>query len=351
MASGTPVLPGGNNTYVRTHEASGKLVVGFSRNVKDFALNKYIQLKDVPKTSGFYLRITTEEAGRILDSDLQDFAWPDGADRPQNNDGTELFAYHDFRTERYDFNYKIGRLAAEQADWGISESHQQIKAQQAMTARTAAVHAALNTAGNWESDHTIDVTTIPGNTGAWDVDTTTRGDLQRSLNYASEIIMKSTLSVVKKKDLVLVLNPNTAHAIAETQMLKDQLKQSPYALNQVEIGNTQFDQYGLPDKLFGYNVVVEDSVKVTSRRGASSATREFVMPDATAYLLARPGGLVAPPGAGPSFSTCTLFLKEDMSVEEFDDPKHRRIEGHVVDDHDPVVTASASGFRFTAVTS
>lgn len=349
MASGTPVLPGGSNTYVRTLEASGRLVTGYSRNPKDFALNKYVQLRDVTKDSGFYLKITTEEAGRILTSDLSDFVWPDGADRPQNNDGTELFSFADYRTQRYDYAYKLGRKATEQADWGITESHQKIKAQQAMTARTARVHATLATAANWEADHIKDVTTITGVTGPWDADTSTRGDIQKSLDYASEIIMKATLSVVKKKDLVLVINPATAHKIAETQAIREHIKQSTYALPQMQGDNSQWDQYGLPDKLYGYNIVVEDAVKVTSRRGATTTTRGYVMADGVGYLLARPGGLVAPPGGGPSFSTATLFLYEDMSVEEFDDEKNRRIEGHVVDDFSAGVTASASGFSFSGL--
>src|SRR5690606_37954622 len=156
-------------------DASGRLVIGFSRNPRDFALNKYIQIKDVKKDSGFYLRINTEEAGRILNADLADFVWPDGADRPQNNDGTEQFSFKDYRTQRFDYNYKIGRKANEQADWSVTESHEEIKAQQAMTGRTAKVHAVLGSAANWEADHVKDVTTISGNTGPWDADTSTRG--------------------------------------------------------------------------------------------------------------------------------------------------------------------------------
>lgn len=348
MASGTPVLPGGNNTYVRTFDASNKLAVGFSRNPKDFALNQYIQIRDVKKTSGFYLRINTEEAGRILAADLGEFVWPDGADRPQHHDGTEQFAFKDYRTMRHDFSYMLGRESNEQADWSLAESHEQIKAQQAMTARTAKVHDVLNTAGNWEADHTKDVTTILGVTGPWDADTSTRGDILKSLNYASRIIMKSTLSKVRKRDLVLVMNPTTAQEIGETEGLRDHIKQSTWALGQFRQDSAQWSEWGIPNDIYGFKAVVEDATKVTSARGASTVTRDFVMPDGVAYLLARPGGLVAPAG-GPSFSTASLFVYEDMTVENFDDEKNRRIEGHVVDNYQAVVTASASGFRFTGL--
>src|SRR6056297_2580602 len=160
MPAGTPVLPGGNNTYVRTFgEGSDKLVVGFSRNPSKFALNEYIQIRDVTKKSGFFLKINTEEAGRILDSDLSDYVWPDGADRPQYNDGTEQFAFHDFRTQRYNFHWKLGRDAKDQAAWGIVESHEAIKAQQAMTGRTVRVHSILNNAG--DRGHVLAVVRFP----------------------------------------------------------------------------------------------------------------------------------------------------------------------------------------------
>jgi hypothetical protein len=345
----TFVRPGQSNTYVPDHEATGGLVIGFSRNPDQFPLNSYIQLKPVSKDRGFYLKVTTEEAGRILSTDLAEFVWPDGADRPQNNDGTESFGYLDYFTKRYDYPYKLGNKSVEQADWAISETHKSIKAQQAMTARTARVHAILGNDSNWESSHVIAVDDISGNTGPWDASTVARQDIKRSLNYAAEVILKSTLSVVRKPDLRLVLDVETAHRISECQEIVDHIKGSPDAYAQVKGQAGKWSQYGLPDELYGYPVVVEDTVKVTSRRGASSATRSFVATPGRAYLMARPGSLVAPAGNGPNFSTCCLFMYEEMTVEEFKDEKHRRLEGHVVDDFDAVITASASGFVFKDV--
>ena len=350
MADGTPVLPGGSNTYVRTFDAANSLRVEFSRNARDFAVNRYVQIVKVKKDQGYYLRINTEQAGRVLNANLQDHVWPDGADRPQTNDGTEKFHYRSYLTQRRDYDFMLGRKATEQADWDVVGSHERMQAQLAMTSRTASVHAVLSNAANWEADHVKDVSTIDSVTGPWDVDTNDRGDLQKSLDYAAEIIVKATLGVVRKKDLQLVINPTTAHAMAETQALRDHIKQSTYALPQMRQDSSQWDQYGLPDKLYGYSTVVEDAVKVTSRRGAAAVARDWVMPDGVAYLLARPGALVAPSG-GPSFSTASLFIYEDMTVETFDDEKQRRVEGHVVDDLRTETTASASGLKRERVRS
>lgn len=347
--AGTPVYPGGSNTYIPNHQASGNLVIGFSRNVDDFAINNYISIKPVEQDQGKYLRLTAEEAGRILDAELSEFVWPDGADRPQNNDGTELFNFLDYRTKRYNFAYKLGYKASNQATWDIGKSHQAMKAQQAMTGRTARVHAVLGTTANWETGHRIAVASITGNSGNWQLSTAARQDIKRSLNHAAEQVMLSSLSTVKKKDLRLVVNPVTAHRISETQEIVDHIKGSPDAYEQVKGGKGKWSQWGLPNQLYGFDVVVEDAVKVTSRRGASVAARDWVMPSGVAYLLARPGSLVAPAGDGPNFSTICIFAYEEMTVEEFNDDKNRRLEGHVVDDTVPVMTASVSGFRFESV--
>lgn len=347
--AGTPVYPGGSNTYIPNHRATNNLVIGFSRNPSKFPLNRYIQLKPVDQDQGKFLKITTEEAGRILDSNLSEFVWPDGADRPMNNDGTELFHYDDYRTRRFNFAYKLGYKAEKQADWAIGKTHQQIKAQQAMTGRTTRVHAVLSANSSWETGHRKDVSTILTNTGTWDASTTARQDIKRSLNYAAEQILKSTLSVVRKEDLQLVLNPTSAHRISECQEIVDHIKGSPEAYGQVKGGEGKWSQWGLPDQIYGFDVTVEDTVRVTSRRGAATSTRSFVMADGLAYLLARPGALVAPAGDGPNFSTICLFVYEEMSVEEFNDSKNRRVEGHVVDDYQPVQTASVSGFKFEGI--
>ena len=349
MALGTPVYPGQSNTYIPNHEATAGLVIGFSRNPDDFPLNQYIQIKPVTKDVGRYLRLTTEEAGRIINTDLSEFVWPDGADRPQNNDGTELFAYDSYRTQRYNYAFKLGDKSREQADWGVVDVHKAIKAQQAMTARTVRTHAILQTNGSWETGHRSAVDDIPGNTGPWDASTSARQDIKRSLHYAAEQIMKSTLSVVRKKDLRVVFSPEVAHRISETQEIVEHIKQSPEAYSQVKGETGKWGQWGLPDSLYGFPIVVEDAVRVDSRRGAATSSRDWVASSSSAYMLARPGGLVAPAGSGPNFSTVCLFSYEEMSVEEFQSQEHRRMTGNIADDFEVVVTASVSGFRFDDV--
>ena len=110
--------------------------------------------------------------------------------------------------------------------------------------------------------------------------------------------------------------------------------------------------FGLPRKLYGYTIVVEDTQKVTTRKGASAAANTPILSDNTPFMCSRVGGLVSErTDFGASFSTHVLFMKEEMTVEEFDDPKHRRVENHVVEDYASQVVAPVSGFLFTSAFS
>ena len=349
MAAGTPAYPGGINTYVKSHDATGNLIVSFSRNPSDFPLARYAQYREVSKSQGYYLRIHTEQAGRLVGGKFDEYVWPDGADRPRRNSGTEKFHFADYRTERLDYDFTLGYKAAEEADWNIRETEAAFHAQQAMTGRTLQAVSELQDTNNWDATHVIDVSTIPGNTGNWETSTTQRLDIKRSLNYGKNRIRIDTLGVVTEKDLILVMNPVTAQRIGESQEIVDYIKGSPDAWAQVIGQEGKWSQYGMPNVLYGTEVVIEDAVMTTSRRGASTVVRQDVMNDGVAFLLARPGGLTSKANSGPSFATLMLFIKEEMTVETRDDPDNRRTEGHVVDDVDAVMTAPVSGFYFLAV--
>jgi hypothetical protein len=344
MAAGTPVLPGGSNTYIKDFRSSGKLQIGFSRNPKKFPLPNYCQTVPVERDAGFYLNINVEQAGRIVDADLQEFVWPDGADQPINNDGTENFNFKDYRTKRYAYGFKLGQKAREQADWDIEKTEAAILAQRAMTARTVKAVQTLTTDANWDSTHIATVSGISGNTGNWAASTTARQDIKRSLHYGDEIISADTLGVVEQDQLMLLMNPNTAKAIARCQEIVDHIKGSPEAYDQVRGGRGKFAKYGLPDTLYGYPIVLENSFRVTTVRGATKATQR-VLPDGVAFLISQVGGLVNE-NEGPNFSTLSMFVYEDMSVETKNDPDNRRSLGRIVDDFDVVLTAPASGFYF-----
>jgi hypothetical protein len=346
MATGTMTPAGGGyNTFVRSFEASGKLKVSFSRNTEDWAVNRYVQLVPVDKNVGYYLEINVEEAGRILDTSSLDAVWPDGNDAPTGNHNKENFRFNDYRTIRYADAYNFGDLTVDQADWDLLATHGEIYAQRMMTRRTQQAVTLLTNTASYDSTHSSAVASITGVTGLWDVSTVTRSDIKRSINHAVETISQTTLGVVQPKDLKLVMSPGCARKISVSQEIRDFIKQSPVVIEQIEQKQDSDLRFGLPKYLYGVEVVIENTVKITSAKGATKAF-SFVLSDSTPFVCSRPGGLEGRTGA-PSFSTCTNFVKEEMTVESRRDEDNRRHQGRVVDDYDHVMTAPVSGFLFT----
>lgn len=339
-------LPVANNTFIPNHEASKSLVIDFSRNPNEFALSKYVQYVNVEKRKGYYLEMTLDQRARVKYDDLEDFLWHEGDDRPSGRGETEYFDWKSFETVRYAKGFEIGDQAADQASWDIMAQHAAITAQRMMTARTQKFLGLVTQTSQWSGiGHTSAVASLPGAQGTWDQSTTARMDIKRSLDYAAEQIILKTNGAVKQSDLILILNPEVARKIAICQELRDHIKQSPVAAQTVKGNLGPLDKnFGLPETLYGYNVVVEDCVRVTHKKGGTSA-RSFVMPTNRALMVSKKGGLESIDG-GPAFSTLTGFFYEELTVEEEDDRRNRRKNGSVVDDYAPVLTAPMAGYLF-----
>jgi len=340
-------FPGPSNVFVRSHEASGKMVVDFARNVKDFPVNGYAQIIPVQKVAGYYLEMTVEEAGRILNANLDNFVWYDGEPAPEGNEGTESFEWKPFSCTRRAFPFKLGNLTVENATWDIIAQHSSIKARQAMTARTQLAVNQMVTTGNYDASHVMDVTAVSGNSGTWALSTTARQDIKRSLITAAEKIADDTLDVVRTEDLRLVISGSLAGKIALCQEIVDYIKASPAALAMIkgEIQGGRNTRYGLPNELYGIELFVESTRKVTSRKGATRAVSS-VFPTDKACLCSRVGELEGVAGA-PSFSTVVVFAYEEMTVQTKNDVDNRRTLGRVVENIAAKVVAPASGVLFT----
>jgi hypothetical protein len=350
----TAAYPSDSNVFIRDHAASGKLVVDFARNPRDFAVNKYMQVIPVKKTQGLYMQMTIEEAGRIQQTDLSNFIWADGQPAAEGNDGSESFAWLTFRTTRFNFPVLLGDKTVDQSDWNITAQYSSIKARQAMTARTVLSVAAMTNTNNYPSTHWLDIsgagggsagTVVSGNQGTWAESTSVRQDIKRSLNVGAELILKDTLNGVKLNELIVVVSPTLAREMSESQELVDYLKHSPDALAQVrgELPG-QNVMFGLPDKLYGYPIVVEATYMVTTAKGMTT-NRQAVLNQATPFMCARPGGLEGVANA-PTFATGVVFEYEAMTAETLKDVPNRRQIIRVVDDIGAYVVAPVSGILF-----
>jgi hypothetical protein len=340
-------FPSGTNTFVPSFDATGHLVVGYSRNPKDFALNKYVTIIPVKRSIGYYLRLTAENAARILSADAHEAVWHDGNDAPAGLHNLESHEFHQYNTLRYAFPFRLGWKAIQQADWKVLAVHSANAAQQAMTARTLLTGSLITTSGNYATGHTDTATNLGG--GFWSAGTATNPIIKKTLNKAAQKIQKSTLGVVRPKDLALVISPVVADEMGRSQEVHTFLKESQFALAQVrgDVEN-QNGVWGLPTHLYGFPIVVEDTVRVTSKKGATLAS-DYLFDGNKAALIARPGQLVSE--GSRSFSTIIIFMFEEMSVESKDDPDNRRTAGRVVEDYAVVMASPISGYLITAVLS
>jgi hypothetical protein len=162
--------------------------------------------------------------------------------------------------------------------------------------------------------------------------------VQGLFRAACEKIVQSTNAAVSPTDICAVMNPITARLFASTDGVRDYVKNYPAALNFLQ-GDAQFATYGLPSQMFGVNVVVDDTVRVSNRKGSTKATGFFYGDESAPGIafVSRPGGMIG--NEGPSFSTVSIFAYEDMTVETLDDPWNRRIRGSVTDNSAIELTA------------
>ena len=361
----TAAFPGGApNTFVPSTEATGNMVVDYSRNVNDFALNSYVQIVPVTKSVGLYTFMTVEEAGRITDSTGADSLWPDGEDAPDDRGGTESFQFLPYQCQRRSKQFRIGQLASTQASWDILAQHARIKCQQMMTIRTQLVVNTMTTTANYNGQYS-DVTSITGTSGGrWDISTAARQDIRRSLAYAQDIVRKAVLGAVTWADFRLVISPGCARKLAACQEIVNYIQNTPYALDYIKGKLGPAAAYGLPDMLYGTPVVIEDAYKTTTRKGAATTVKSTVLSDSTPFLCCRPsaGGdsaakaerdLVAPVDSNqvPRYATAAIFMIEEMTVEQKYDADNRLNRGRVVENYVAQMVAPQTGFLFTNAVS
>lgn len=334
-------IGGGLNTFVPTFsEATGLIQTEFTRNVKSFALNRYTKLVPVSTVSGYYLKINSDEAVRVVDEN--DFRWAYGEDRPTgvNND----FEFAQFTTKRFERGFHIPYETAKVAAWDIVAQHARSRAAQLMTLRTQRALNVLTTAGNWTNNVNYFATGSALGSGA----AYTSGNIQKLFQTATEKLMVNTGGAIQMQDIVCIMSPKTAFKMSQSAELKDLIKYTQGV--QFMQGEGNFSRYGLAPGLFGIgDIVIEDAVKVSTQKGATRSA-DYILGVDKVLFVSRPQGLVGVEG-GSNFATITNFVYEDMTVETFDDPKNRRTVGSIVDNSVPELTAPLAGIYVADIAS
>lgn len=362
MATG-PGYPGNLNAYIPNWAASGRLAAAFSRNPKTFPLPNYIQMIESPKNQGYYLKLTAQEAARV--ASVNDYLWNWGAEAPESPDGLESFDYVSFLTSRYKNGFFLDDDTERTAEWDIAEQHAKIHAQKAMTIRANLVHSVLTNANNWKTnansglqDQTSDLTQDHTGTasayagGYLDQGTSTSPYIKIFLDKARVLIDQDSLGTVQSDQVQVVMNPRTARLLAESAEIHDYLKGSPDAMHEIRTGSSPNAKYGpgLPSAIYGVGIVVDNTVIVTSRKGATLA-KGYSFPDQTIAVVSRVGDLEGVYGT-PTWSTLVwMWYRDEMTLERRQDAENRRIKYRVVQCGVPILTSPITGYLLTSATS
>lgn len=341
----------GTNTFLPTHEASGRLVVGFSRNEKDVPLNQVVKLIPCDKPLGYYLKMNPLDYNRLpAGGTYLDSVWARGNPSPKNTMNNLGFEYKEFRTIRRREHVSLDNESVNLASWDIMSNHTDALAQLAMTKRAVQAYGVAFDTANYTATHTASATTLGG--GFFSAGTATNPIIKIGLNTAARTILKDSNGSIKPDMLGILMNPNTAHKLGQTQEIHSYVKESVYAKDMLE-GNGPLNRlFNLPGNLYGYKVVVDLTTYNAFNRGNASEAQDFVVPDNKILLFTREAKFEGSPDTG-SFSTVGLFVhsENDMKVEAFSDPEDRVTNLYVSDETQAQVIADISGFVITAVFS
>jgi hypothetical protein len=360
MALGPFVYPGPQNVFIpQAQDANGQaLFVDFSRS-QDWMVNRYAQIVPVQNTIGIWYRMGLDERARLIDTASNASAvWADDQERPKPQNTSENFAQDKFQCIRYTYPAQIGQMTSEQAVWNEVQRQERIQAQKAMTWRTQAVINVLTTSSLYPSNHVSDFagsSGIPNVTGNWAGSTSTRQTIRRSIDWAQLQVTLDTRAGVDDVGgkTYLVMSPNTAQNIAFSQEIVELVRNSENAIKILQLGDKQtFAQkrYGLPAEIYGCEVIIEKTVRVTSHRGAATSTASFAVPDGTVIMVYKPNEFEGQEG-GKTFSTVAIHIyrKDDLAVETDADSWNRLTKIAVTDTFDVNMTAGLTGYLFQNV--
>jgi len=351
-------------TSVFIPQATGQ-VVAYVRDPNKFKINKYWQTVRSARENGsgqpvcLYAFLDPDEPIRVVTE--QEYRWPFGQVRPASDQGVGNFKWEEVRMERSWFGYKIDESIDKNADgWNPKAFFNAIYASKAMTAATYRCVTLLETAANW-GNNTASAATLSGGPGRWDLASNDESSphflaIKKTIDAARVRIVLATNGSVQPNEMRLVISPESAQAMANTSEVHAYLAQSPYALAQVK-GNEENQNalWGLPQQIYGMELVVEDAARVNVRQNAAGTAatlfteKTFVKSKTSAVICSRIGGLDGQAGS-PSFSTLQrYYYKWDMAVEANPDAWNQLIEAGVVDCFKEVLAAPQSGFLITGI--
>lgn len=345
MPAGT--FPNGLNTLIPLHEASGHLQVKYSRNPKSFKLNKYTVQVAAPLARGAYLEFNANDGVRLRSKSK----WPYGTPARVSFDNQVGFEQKNFFCERYNFDTALDQFAVDMASFDVQKIHSEKLARLAMINRTEVALTSITNVANYPSDHTATATDLAG--GFLDGGTTSDARLFKALTEASIVIQRSTAGVggIPGAQFGILMSPKTALKLAVSREIREYVMQQPDSMKLVtgdDEGFMSSASYMLPDRLYKFETVVEDSFVNRGNPDSALDINTTQMPDNVIIVYVKTAGWNKS-YMEADFSTFTQFVHEDMTVETETRPWDRMHLLRVVDNFDFKITAPKSAFVITGV--
>lgn len=347
-------LPGGqSNTYIPALQDN--LRTGWSRNPKDFAVNMLCRYRPVKKPVGLYLYFDPLNYQRFENGSTNPedpTLWGAGNLRPTQSGPQLAYEARPFVCQRKSYARNVDLLADQVADFDFLKGETEDLAALAMAGRSIEVSNLISVSGSYPTGHFDTATNWGG--GFFSAGTEANPIIKRALLKILKVINLDTNATVGEDDLVFVVNPNTAYQMAVAQechtLFVRSITNKDLLTTQSGLGSNGV-KFGLPDRLYGFRVVVMDTSVNYSNRGASGEVRQYIFPDNVAAVVCvkKTGGDQSENGT--SNDTAQMFLYEDMTVESQTDQWNRIIKLAVTDHRQAVQVAGVSGALITAVLS
>ena len=346
-AAATFVDPGPTNTFMPSWDATGQTIV-FLRDPFKFPIRRYAYWRPTDAMVGLYKVLDSTQAYRVVSDAEYDF--PDGAERPVQNDNLMGFYDVPFKTNRKWYGWALGDLTRKNCPWQIEAAQSAVTMTQATVNRTNRFVGMMETPTNWGAN-TADCNVLNAGAGFVDQADTNNYAIRKMVNAVVLAIKRATFGMVRAKDIRMVIGPVAAQLMGQSKEMADYVKNSYWGKAALEgdiFGYIQ--EFNLPPKLYGVEVVVEDSEIVTSPKGATTA-QQFIKDSNIINFAAMVQGL---PGdqvgsfAVPNFSTMQWFgYGGEMQVKTFSDQINERVVGGVEENFVEAMPASQSGYCVT----
>jgi hypothetical protein len=351
-----------NKVFSVIPEASGQ-AIAFVRQPKRFKLNQYVQLVKCDLPIVAFAVLDPDLPVRVPNIDY--FRWAPGTYRPAMWNNTGSFIWITVEMERYSPGFTVDYQAIDTArGWNPQAFFNASLLSQAMCLMTQRFANLANNTANWITNQTTgtgnfaDANVLNNGAGTWDQASSDPSSphfnaIKKSILQAIINIQLGTNGQMMVQDMKLVLGPLLAAAIANTSEISNQLARQEKVQKTLEgIDPSISVNYGIPNPLYGLEVVIEDSPIVTELPNTTStpatSNRNFIWPATNAMICSRIGGIDGNYGSPTATTLQRYFYKYDMAVEAFDRPLHKLFESYVVDQYKEVLAAPRSGYLVTS---